>query len=106
MIMVINIKAGIPDRKAADYIGRKKPGRPASPLSNPFKIKSDSERPEALQKYREWLKEQMRMDTPARKEIKRLAVIAKRSDLLLLCWCAPKPCHGDVVKEFVEKIAG
>jgi hypothetical protein len=47
----------------------------------------------------------MQIDTPARKEIERLAIIiSRRSDLLLLCWCAPKACHGDVVKEFVERI--
>jgi uncharacterized protein DUF4326 len=104
MILVVNIKKHIPDYTAAVYIGRKMPGRPASPLANLYKIKRESERPEALNRYRLWLEQQMQSDTPARAEIQRLAEIAKRTDLLLLCWCAPKPCHGDVVKEFIERI--
>jgi uncharacterized protein DUF4326 len=104
MIHVVNIRKPIPDYTAAVYIGRKMPGRPASPLANLYKIKRESERPEALNRYRLWLEQQMQSDTPARAEIQRLAEIAKRTDLLLLCWCAPKPCHGDVIKEFIERI--
>src|SRR5262245_32451204 len=104
MIQVINIKAGIPDFTVAVYIGRQTLIRPASPLASLLNIKHESERQEALLMYRKWLEEQMQTDTPARKEIERLAIITSRSDLLLLCWCAPKACHGEVVKEFVERI--
>lgn len=105
MIEVINIKQGIPDYTACIYIGRKMPGHPASRLANPFKIKPDGDRPEALQKYREWLEEQMQSDTPARQEIYRIIDLQKATGkLLLLCWCKPNLCHGDVVKEIVEQI--
>lgn len=103
MITVTNIKHGIPDYTAAVYIGRKMPGWTASPLGNPYRLKRESERCKAVEQYRAWLTEQMKSDTPARAEIERLAVIARSTDLLLLCYCAPKLCHGDVVKEFVER---
>jgi uncharacterized protein DUF4326 len=108
MIRVINIKSGIPDYTPAVYIGRKMPGRPGSPLANPFKLERDNwnERCAVLHKYRDWLQEQMESDTPARREIERLALLARNGPLLLLCWCAPRICHGDVVKEFVEQMEG
>lgn len=107
-IIVVNARS-IPDATACLYIGRAMPGRPGSPLGNPFKIKRESERPEALQRYREWLDEQMESDTEARREIYRIADLATcwdlaPSDFALVCWCAPKQCHGDVIKEVVERI--
>jgi uncharacterized protein DUF4326 len=106
-IIVANARH-IPPNTAAIYIGRKMPGRPASPLGNPFKIQHDDERPEALRKYREWLEEQLKDDTPARREIEKIieqvTIPTVEVDLALICFCKPKICHGDVVKEIVERI--
>jgi len=41
-----------------------------------------------------------------RLEVFRLARLAKKGDLYLGCWCAPLPCHGDVVKKAIEWIIG
>ena len=35
-------------------------------------------------------------------ELKRLAEMAKQAELTLICWCAPEPCHGDMVRRSVE----
>lgn len=103
-IEVINIKQGIPKDKPYVYIGRKMPGRPGSPVANPFKASKESDRPKVLQQYVSWLREQMESNTPARREIERIAVMAKSGDVMLLCWCTPKSCHGDVIKEIVMDI--
>jgi hypothetical protein len=39
-------------------------------------------------------------------ELKRLAMIAAESDLILSCWCAPEPCHGEIVRAAIEYLRG
>ena len=42
-------------------------------------------------------------------ELKRLAKLAKQGDLTLICWCFPKPCHGDILIcaiEYLNSTAG
>ena len=36
-------------------------------------------------------------------ELNRLYLIAKNGDLNLGCWCAPTPCHGDIIKELLDE---
>ena len=64
-------------------------GRP-SPFGNPFVIGRDGDRGAVIQKYRAWLLAQ-----PALVERVRLELAGK----VLGCWCAPLPCHGDVLAE-------
>jgi hypothetical protein len=57
-------------------IGRKN-GRyqlPASKWANPFTVKREADRETAIASYARWLR-----------------------GLDLVCWCAPLPCHGDVL---------
>jgi hypothetical protein len=35
-------------------------------------------------------------------ELWRLVEIGRKKELVLLCWCKPLPCHGDVVKSCLE----
>lgn len=85
-----------------EYIGR------GSPLGNPFKIGPDGTRKEVIQKYTQWLREQLkkrefRYRTPASKEIYRLLKIGRdNKELRLICFCAPLPCHGDVIKHCLQ----
>jgi len=30
-------------------------------------------------------------------EIRRLAALARKQDICLVCWCAPKACHADII---------
>lgn len=104
MIQVVNIKT----YKASDYpdsvqvyIGRAMPRLPGSPLGNPFKLRLACEREATVAKYETWLRTRLEADTPQRREIERLADYAE--NLVLACWCAPKLCHGDVVKKVIEE---
>lgn len=87
-----------------EYIGR------PSPLGNPythmegtkaeFKVSS---REEAVEKYRDWLYEKIRnKDRAVYEELTRLFYLALNGDLKLKCYCAPRACHGDVIKEFLD----
>lgn len=85
----------------AVYIARPLSGAPQSPLCNRFApigvvviYVADP-----IEAYRQWLWVQMKSDTSVRREIDRLA---RLPDGILLCWCAPKPCHADVVVRCIE----
>jgi len=68
----------------AVYIGR------PSKWGNPFVIGKDGDREDVIRKYREWLLSRPELIEQARKEL-------RGRDLV--CFCAPKPCHGDVLIE-------
>lgn len=87
------------------YIGRGNKRTPGSVLGNPFKMKHEGDRDRVVEEYRSWLEDQMKQEGSVREEIYRLADLAKAGNAVnLVCWCAPKRCHGDVVKETVERI--
>lgn len=70
-----------------------------SPLGNPFHLKDESERDNVIQKYRIWLWNHIKAGTPEIvNELLRLYNLAlKQDELNLICFCAPKACHGDVI---------
>ena len=68
-------------------------GRP-SPLGNPFALQGEATRAAVIRDSEDWLAEQL-LDpsSPASREIHRLAALAWKRDLCLVCFCAPKACH-------------
>ena len=76
------------------YIGRgrcPKTGRP-SKWGNPFVIGRDGTREEVINKYRQYVLHNDEL----------LKSLHELKGKVLGCWCAPKPCHGDILKEMVE----
>lgn len=71
--------------KDAVYVGR------PTKWGNPFQIGRDGTREEVIAKYREWLL------THRALPFKTL----KGKDLV--CWCAPLPCHADILLELANK---
>lgn len=69
------------------YVGR--PG----PWGNPFHVGKHGTRAEAIALYREWLLAQPALVARARREL-------RGRDLE--CWCAPLPCHADVLLEIAN----
>ncbi len=94
-IIIVNKHHG----KSGEYIGR------GSPLGNPFVIGKDGSREQVIAKYRVWLNEQiMRKNPVVLDELNRLGNKAiDEKGLSLLCFCYPKPCHGEVIKEKLVK---
>lgn len=79
-------------------------GRP-NPLGNPFVIGRHGSREEVIAKYRSWLWTKIKARDPAVcGELSRLVAQyqAGGGHLLLTCWCAPLPCHADVIKAALE----
>mgnify|MGYP005803167945 FL=1 len=94
-IIIVNKHHG----KSGEYIGR------GSPLGNPFVIGKDGTREQVRAKYRGWLNEQiMRKNPVVLDELNRLGNKAiDEKGLALQCFCYPKPCHGEVIKEKLVK---
>jgi len=70
-------------------------GRP-SKWGNPFKVGKDGKRGECIKLYKEWL------CFPAQKDL-RLDIKAELCGKILGCWCAPNPCHGDILAEIANE---
>ncbi len=74
----------------------------ASPLQNPFtgpvNHKSNLRLVGKFKKFLESLPE----DSVQWKEIRRLQQIYKvKRELVLVCWCDPLPCHGEIIKSAI-----
>jgi uncharacterized protein DUF4326 len=79
-------------------------GRPSA-LGNLFRLHREEERAAVIRDYEDWLAEQLLdVSSPASREIHRLAALARRQDLCLICWCAPQACHADIIKRTIEAI--
>lgn len=71
-----------------------------SVLGNPFFMKSESERTDCIEKFRQYLWKEICKKSKVYDELKRLADSDK--SIALVCCCKPKACHGDVIKAAIE----
>lgn len=107
MIRVLNIRRleGYPSRIQLEpwqvYIGRENSyvHMDGCALGNPYDEKTYG-RDECLRRYRWWLGEALsRKNRAVRDEMNRLwRLWREHGKLDLICWCAPKACHGDTIK--------
>ncbi len=107
-IIVANSKLRRPEPNNPHHIycGRQMPGQPASPLGNPFHLDKDGNRDQCVQLFKEDLwralnnKPCLRLNGPAAKqELSRISQLAQpNKTITLFCWCAPEPCHCDVIR--------
>lgn len=84
------------------YIGRynKNFNLQASIFANPFPIKNDSEeeRERVIREYKVWLWKSILENRISKEDILTL------KDKKLVCYCAPKKCHGHVLQSLIEYI--
>jgi Domain of unknown function (DUF4326) len=96
MIQVLSLRGCGGVRPVGVYVGR------PSALGNPFLVGRDGTREDVIARYRQWLRAQWRRGGAVRQELEWLAAQYRRDgQLTLLCWCAPRLCHADVVREAV-----
>ena len=78
------------------YIGRDalEIGVVGSKWGNPFVMRddTDAERERVIAAYRAWIVDQPDL----------MASLEELRGKRLGCWCAPKPCHGDVLVELLS----
>ena len=93
------------------YVGSIKNGdtgeriyRGASVLGNPFTVKEYG-RDKCIAFYKDWLRDEWRNGGKVKEELIRLAKLYKKEgELILVCYCAPLACHGDVLAEAIQAI--
>lgn len=92
-MQVINKHRATPEERAiAVYIGR------PTVLQNPFPITDTCDREMSVKLFRTYFIREIVKRNP---EILKALSDLKESDLLM-CYCKPKACHGDIVKEIWE----
>lgn len=92
MSFVANIHKG---QRYDVYVGRPRAGQPESsaPWGNPFLLGQDGNRDEVIAKYRAWLQHQPHL----------LCRLPELKGKVLGCFCAPLPCHADVLAELANQ---
>lgn len=86
------------------YIGR------GSALGNPFAIPKHGTRKEVIAKYRDYIDNELSLYAehggynPIAQEIMAIREHSKKADVYLVCYCAPLPCHGDLIKDIVDSM--
>jgi len=86
------------------YCGRGSPlGNPYSHMEGTKALYKVATRDEAIKKYKPWF-EHARLNDPVAATMlgKMRCVVASGRDINLACYCAPQPCHCDVIKEYLE----
>jgi hypothetical protein len=102
--VVVNVRKAGPHRRLVPwlvgeglltYVGHAGPRHdwPESDFANPFINLASKNRAGMVDRYREWLRE--------RPELLR-RVPEELAGRALGCWCAPAPCHADVLAEEVR----
>ena len=76
------------------YVGRPAQGLKGSPLANPYRIGSHGDRDNVIRLYRQWLAAKITGKDRAVLD----ALSQLNEDSVLVCWCAPKPCHAEVIE--------
>lgn len=104
MIEICNLRKQKPS-KPYDFIVDR-----TSPLGNPFFMKDESYRDNVCNKYQIFFNKQINGSSTSSKqfikELQKLIQAYKQyGQLRLFCWCSPKRCHSETIREFIlEKI--
>ena len=77
-------------------------GRPST-LGNPYALKNESDRLIVIEQYRRWLWQQIQIKSKVYQELLTIATrIKSGTKIRLICFCSPKPCHGDIVVKSIN----
>lgn len=79
------------------YIGRAGHGFDGY-LGNPFILKNEVDRDLILSKFEKWARARIILDLEYKERVKSLI------DKVLVCFCAPKKCHGEVLAKLAEEL--
>jgi hypothetical protein len=95
------IRVGLRWEPGAQYIGR------PSPLGNPFRMATEAERDVVCDRYARWFQQRIDADDArVMDELRRLyRWHREHGELVLGCYCAPRRCHGDTIKAYLERFA-
>lgn len=91
--VVVNIRSNSYDV----YIGRAGKGQEGY-FGNPFVLRQGESRGSTLEEYKEYFYNRLKSDPEFKRRIHEL------KGRTLGCFCKPYPCHGDIIKEYLDTI--
>lgn len=75
----------------------------SSVLGNPFPMRNESQRNAVCDKYAVYLAIEIKKPGKIREEMIRLYRLYKQyRELRLFCWCAPKRCHAETIRQWLN----
>ena len=95
IIKVVNLRKGKSDFKCDR----------TTALGNPFVLYSEKDRNKVCDEYEIYFQRNMNPDEAPPGFLEYLDEIlqaAKKKDITLGCWCAPKRCHCDTIKKYLD----
>jgi hypothetical protein len=79
------------------YIGRPGYGQEGY-FGNPIRLLRESEREQVLKQYAEYFFARLESDLEFQQRLDQIP-----SDAVLVCFCAPRACHGDVISMYLNQ---
>lgn len=96
VIEIKNLRNGFTDSATAFRVDRK------SVVGNPYFMCSEKERDKVCEKYKLYFKNTLLKDEVALEYLRDMyRALKKYGHIELYCWCAPKRCHAETIKEFL-----
>lgn len=102
MIEIINMRSGEQLKLGVPVI----PVDRGTALGNPFYMADETQRDKVCDQYQEYFDKKVKEKTDERfmRELRAIYKIAKEEGgVYLACWCAPKRCHAETIKAFLEQ---
>ena len=84
-------------RKGVVFVDKKRYPSKDSIWCNPYKIGKDGSRDDVLNKYENYIRNKLKENPSLENELKEL------KNKNLGCWCAPEPCHGNILKKLLSE---
>ena len=78
-------------RAGVVFIDKQRFPKKSSNFANPFKINKDGTREEVIEKYKIYITNKLKENVLLREELFNM------KGKNLGCWCAPEPCHGNIL---------
>jgi len=98
-IRIVNKYKGISEG-ANVYCGR------GSPLGNPFAMKGPMDRDRVCDEYKHYFYRSVEVigDRGMLNQLNKIAKLAEEGNVNLVCFCAPKRCHCETIKKYIEEL--
>jgi hypothetical protein len=106
MVKVVSVRDAKLEGFTYFYVGRKSSYKPVygkdwSALGNPFWMSDESQRNKVCEQYKIHFKGLLIKHQKSLEMLKERHI--KGENIALVCFCAPKRCHGDTIKEYLEE---
>lgn len=82
-------------RSGVVFIDKKRYPQIQSIFANPYIIGKDGTREEVIRKYEIYIRNRIKKESFYKQELLKL------KDKNLGCWCAPEPCHGNILLKLI-----